>query len=162
MLYLQIVLNPAGAPAYDVPPTTWVHKIKFVTFNILPVSLVIFMVIGFIILGIATPTESAACGVLGVFIHEALVERASQGRRVPVPAVVAVVSAAAIGVVDEGIQWFLPNRVFDPVDMLFNFLAATTSVAAVVALAWARRWTLRRLRRPGASGGRRRGGGGRR
>ena len=44
------------------------HKIKYVTFNILPVSLVIFMVIGFIILGIATPTESAACGVLGVVI----------------------------------------------------------------------------------------------
>ena len=31
--------QPRGAPAYDVPPTTWVHKIKFVTFNILPVSL---------------------------------------------------------------------------------------------------------------------------
>ena len=68
MLYLQIIINPAGAPAYDVPPTTWGHKIKYVTFNILPVSLVIFMVIGFIILGIATPTESAACGVLGVAI----------------------------------------------------------------------------------------------
>ena len=68
MLYLQILINPAGAPAYDVPPTSWGHKIKLVCFNILPVSLVIFMVIGFIILGVATPTESAACGVLGVAI----------------------------------------------------------------------------------------------
>jgi len=68
MLYLQIAINPAGAPAYEVPETTLAHKIKFICFNILPVSVVIFMVIGFIILGIATPTESAACGVLGVFV----------------------------------------------------------------------------------------------
>ena len=50
--------------------------------------------------------------------------------------------------VDEGIQWFLPNRVFDPVDMLFNLLAGATSVAAVVTLAWARRMTLRRRGQP--------------
>ena len=31
-------------------------------------SFVVFMVIGFIVLGIATPTEAAACGVLGVMI----------------------------------------------------------------------------------------------
>ena len=49
MIYLQIVINPAGAPAYDVAPTSLAHKVKFVCFNILPVSLVIFMVIGFII-----------------------------------------------------------------------------------------------------------------
>ena len=78
-------------------------------------------------------------GVVGVFIHAALAERASQGRRVPLAPVVAVVLTAALGAVDEGIQWFLPNRVFDPVDMLFNLLAGATSVAAVVVLAWARR-----------------------
>ena len=39
-----------------------------VTTNILPMGLVIFMVIGFIVLGIATPTEAAACGVFGVMV----------------------------------------------------------------------------------------------
>ena len=97
----------------------------------------------------AERTHLMEYGVLGVFIHAALSERVSQGRRVPLPPVVAVLATAALGVVDEGIQWLLPNRVFDPVDMLFNFLAGTTSVAAVVALAWARRRTLRRLGRPG-------------
>ncbi|MDE2896782.1 MAG: VanZ family protein [Chloroflexota bacterium] len=87
-------------------------------------------------------------GVVGVFIHAALAERASQGRRVPLAPVVAVVLTAALGVVDEGIQWLLPNRVFDPVDMLFNLLAGATSVAAVVTLAWARRMTLRRRGQP--------------
>ena len=99
----------------------------------------------------AERTHLMEYGVLGVFIHAALTERVSQGRRVPLPPVAAVLAAAVLGVVDEGIQWLLPNRVFDPVDMLFNFLAGTTSVAAVVALAWARRRTLRRLRRSGAS-----------
>ena len=85
-------------------------------------------------------------GVLGVFIHEALTERASQGRRVPIPPVLAVLATAALGVIDEGIQWLLPNRVFDPQDILFNLLAGTMSVAAVVSLAWARRRTSRRGR----------------
>ena len=43
-------------------------RLMLVTTNILPMGLVVFMVIGFIVLGIATPTEAAACGVLGVFI----------------------------------------------------------------------------------------------
>ena len=83
-------------------------------------------------------------GVVGVFIHAALAERVRQGRRVPLLPVIAIVLTAALGAVDEGIQWLLPNRVFDPVDMLFNLLAGTMSVAAVVALGWARRWTVRR------------------
>jgi len=72
LLSLQILINPSGAPAYDVPASTLIHKLKLVCFNILPVSVVVFMVIGFIIFGIATPTESAACGVFGVFLLASL------------------------------------------------------------------------------------------
>ena len=78
-------------------------------------------------------------GVVAVFIHEALKERAGQGRRVPVPALIAVVAASVVGTVDEGIQAFLPSRVFDTEDILFNVLAATMAVASSVALGWARR-----------------------
>jgi tripartite ATP-independent transporter DctM subunit len=68
MIYLQIRRNPEAAPAYDVPSTT--VKQKFILFctNILPMSVVVFMVVGFIMLGIATPTEAAAFGVLGVIV----------------------------------------------------------------------------------------------
>ena len=59
-------------------------------------------------------------GVVGVFIHEALTERASQGRRVPVPALLAMLATTLVGALDEGIQAILPSRVFDPMDMLFN------------------------------------------
>ena len=79
-------------------------------------------------------------GVVAVFIREALTERAGQGRRVPVPALLTVLATALIGLLDECIQIFLPNRFFDYRDVLFNVLAAVMAVAASVALAWARRW----------------------
>ncbi len=68
MIFLQIRINPEGAPVYDVPSTSIMQKIRLVCTNILPMSVVVFMVIGFILLGWATPTEAAAFGVLGVFI----------------------------------------------------------------------------------------------
>jgi len=78
-------------------------------------------------------------GVVGVFIYEALTERAGQGRRVPVPALLAVLATALLGVLDECIQAVLPSRVFDPIDILVNVLAGMMAVGASLALAWARR-----------------------
>lgn len=77
-------------------------------------------------------------GVVALFIHEALKERARSGRRVPVPALIAIPGASAVGVIDECIQALLPNRVFDPEDILFNVLAAIMAVASSSALGWAR------------------------
>jgi len=97
----------------------------------------------------AIPTERSHLveyGVVAVFIYEALTERARQGRRVPVPALLAVLATSVVGVFDECIQAFLPSRVFDPLDILFNVLAAVMATAASVALAWARRWTSRSRR----------------
>lgn len=85
-------------------------------------------------------------GVVAVLIHEALKERARGSRHLPGAALLAVVAAAAVGAIDEGIQEFLPTRVFDLEDILFNVLAAVMAVASSTALSWARRWTLRRSR----------------
>ena len=79
--------------------------------------------------------------VVAILIHEALLERASQGRRVFAPAFFAILATANVGVFDECIQAFLPNRVFDPVDIGFNLLAAVMAVSASVSLRWARRRT---------------------
>lgn len=68
MIWIQLKLKPEGAPSYDVPTTTAAEKLRAVVVNILPMGLVVFMVVGFIILGIATPSEAAAFGVLGVVI----------------------------------------------------------------------------------------------
>lgn len=96
------------------------------------------------------PTERSHLieySIIGVLIYEALTERRSQGRHVPLPPVLAVMVTVILGALDEGIQWLLPNRVFDPVDILFNTLAGTMAVAGSVALTWARRWS--RLERLG-------------
>jgi tripartite ATP-independent transporter DctM subunit len=68
MIWLQLVFDPSGAPVYDVRASTWVEKLQAVAVNIVPMGVVVFMVVGFIILGWATPTESAALGVLGVLV----------------------------------------------------------------------------------------------
>jgi len=77
--------------------------------------------------------------VVAVFVYEALTERARNGRRVPVPALLAITITTAVGTLDEGIQALLPSRVFDVQDILFNFLAALFGVAATAMLAWTRR-----------------------
>ncbi len=94
-----------------------------------------------VLVRMSVPTERSHLveyGVVAVFIHEALTERAARGRRVPVPALLAILAASLVGVIDEGIQKLVPGRVFDPVDILFNVLAAAMAVTAGVALRWAR------------------------
>ena len=95
-----------------------------------------------VLLRMAVPEERSHIieySVVALLIYEALRERASQGRRVPVPAVLAILATSLIGLLDEGIQAVLPSRVFDLFDVAFNALAATIAVLASLALAWARR-----------------------
>jgi tripartite ATP-independent transporter DctM subunit len=68
MITFLLWKNPESAPSYDVEPSSWSEKIYQICVNILPMGLVVFMVIGFIVLGWATPSESASFGVLGVII----------------------------------------------------------------------------------------------
>ena len=68
MITLQLKINPEAAPSYDVEPTSFQEKMYQICVNILPMGLVVFMVIGFIVFGWATPSESASFGVLGVVI----------------------------------------------------------------------------------------------
>ena len=72
MIFIQLKLSPESAPAYEVEMPSIPERIRLVCVNILPMGLVVFMVVGFIILGWATPTEAAASGALGVVILAAL------------------------------------------------------------------------------------------
>ena len=81
-------------------------------------------------------------------VHEALLERRENGRRVPVPALLALIIAILLGCLDEGIQFLLPNRVFDLIDIAFNSLAATMIIGARWILAFVRQWV--QARRSGA------------
>lgn len=105
-------------------------------------------VLVFVRMSLATErTHLVEYGVVALFVYEALTERAGRGRRVPLPAGLAVLAASLIGVLDELVQAFLPSRVFDPRDIFFNVLAAVMAVAASQALGWARRLSRRRTAR---------------
>ena len=105
------------------------------------VGLGIAVVYAFMLFRMTMPERSHLIeySVVAVFVYEALLERASQGRRVPAPALLAVLLTSLVGVVDEGIQVVLPSRVFDPLDILFNAFAAGMAVIAMAVLRWARR-----------------------
>jgi VanZ family protein len=77
--------------------------------------------------------------VVAVFIYEALIERKSNGERVPYPAILAIILTSLIGFLDECIQLLMPSRVFDLQDILFNTLAAVFAVIAIQVLAWTRK-----------------------
>lgn len=68
-------LQPSVAPSYRVMPTSLSEKIMFTVKHILPLGLIIFMVLGFIFLGVTTPSEAAATGALGCFILAACYRR---------------------------------------------------------------------------------------
>lgn len=68
LVFVFTTLRPELAPHYDVPHTPLGEKIKLVLVNLVPMAFVVFMVVGLIVLGWATPTESAAFGVVSVMI----------------------------------------------------------------------------------------------
>ena len=110
----------------------------------LGIAVVYFLV--FLRLTIPERSHLIEYGVVAVFIYEALTERASQGRRVPFPALLAILATSLVGAIDEFIQLILPSRVFDWTDILFNFLASLMAVVAMVALGWTRRLASRALK----------------
>ncbi|MFH1651489.1 MAG: TRAP transporter large permease subunit [Chloroflexota bacterium] len=61
-------LQPSIAPPYSPTPTPTSMKLYNTAKYVLPLGLIILMVTGFIFLGISTPSESAALGVLGSLI----------------------------------------------------------------------------------------------
>ncbi len=61
-------LQPSIAPAYEVTLPSLLERLMATVKYILPLGFIIFMVIGVIILGIATPTEAAATGAIGTII----------------------------------------------------------------------------------------------
>ncbi|MCY4064960.1 MAG: TRAP transporter large permease subunit, partial [Rhodospirillaceae bacterium] len=68
LLYLQVRFDPDAAPSYETGRHPLGRKLMLLATNVLPMGIVIVAVIGMIVAGIATPSESAAFGVIGVVI----------------------------------------------------------------------------------------------
>lgn len=67
LIALQVRLDPACAPQLDdAPQHSLGEKLMALLANVVPMGVIIFLVVGTIIMGIASPTESAALGCAGV------------------------------------------------------------------------------------------------
>lgn len=66
LITTQTIIDPLAAPIYDAPKTTLRQKLNAIAVNVIPMGVIVFLVVGTIILGIASPTESAALGCVGV------------------------------------------------------------------------------------------------
>ncbi|MCF8095315.1 MAG: TRAP transporter large permease subunit [Desulfobacteraceae bacterium] len=69
------VLRPDLAPPYAVTKTPIKEKLAAFARYILPVGFIIFMVVGVIYIGVATPTEASATGALGCFLYSLFLRR---------------------------------------------------------------------------------------
>ena len=60
-------LQPSIAPSYDVTVPPLSERLLAILKYVLPLGLILFLVIGVMFVGIATPSEAAALGSIGVF-----------------------------------------------------------------------------------------------
>jgi tripartite ATP-independent transporter DctM subunit len=68
MIRVQIALDPDCAPGYTTTRAPAREVARDMLMDVAPIGLVVFCVVGLILLGWATPTESAAFGALSVVI----------------------------------------------------------------------------------------------
>lgn len=67
-IIIRCWLNPSIAPPYEVRTVPLSEKTRDTVLYVLPLGLVVFLCIGVIFVGVATPSEAAATGALGTFI----------------------------------------------------------------------------------------------
>lgn len=66
LITVQAAVDKSAAPQYDTPRASLRDKAGAILANVVPMGVIVFLVVGTIILGIASPTESAALGCMGV------------------------------------------------------------------------------------------------
>jgi tripartite ATP-independent transporter DctM subunit len=74
-IIIKCTLNPSLAPRGEIRYVPLSEKLGNILRNVLPVAVIIFSVMGFMMLGIATPEEAAASGALATLIVAAVQRR---------------------------------------------------------------------------------------
>ena len=91
-------------------------------------------------LGMAERSHLIEYSTLAILVHKAILERVNQGVQVPMPHLLAFIAAFLIGVLDECLQIFLPDREFDLQDIFFNGMAVAMAIGSSVLFSWVRKW----------------------
>jgi len=64
-IVLRSWIQPKIAPPYDIPVIPLTKKLRATIIYVFPLGLIIFLVVGIIFMGMATPSEAAAMGAVG-------------------------------------------------------------------------------------------------
>ncbi len=134
------LLRPANAPSVGTGEPMNAAFWRAVTFAILPPLILILLVLGSIILGIATVTQAGAVGAAGATVMAGY--KLHQGRGRFLPAILALGSVAVLGVLAS--TYNLNVRQLDQTGEYFGvMLAAITTGVLVFALGWSALRTFR-------------------
>ncbi len=76
-IIVRCTVQPSIAPSYEISSVPLSVKLRDTVRFVLPLGVIIFLVLGLIFLGVATPTESAAMGALGSFVLAAIYKRSN-------------------------------------------------------------------------------------
>lgn len=76
--------------------------------------------------------------VLAIAVHKALIERKDKSKSNFSPAFITFVLCCLIGAIDEYAQLFIPNRTYDPVDIVFNCMVIAIAIISRVVIIWIR------------------------
>lgn len=66
LIFVQARMNPEAAPSYPYEPVPLARRVAIIGRDVLPMVVIIAAVVGSILTGVATPTESGALGILAV------------------------------------------------------------------------------------------------
>ncbi len=119
--------------------TTIAHGLTLQTKKIKIAVLLGFLsiyVLIFLRLGLSERSHLIEYGVLALFIHKALIERFNNTRQIKISGWLALILTILIGVIDELIQLYIPDRIFDPYDIVFNCLAAIMAIGTSIVIQW--------------------------
>jgi len=115
-------LNPSLAPRYEVTRVTFRQKIMGTIKYVVPLGFIIFMVLGLMLLGVATPTEAASSGALATIMVTAAFKRLTWK----------MLKASLMGTLEISIMVFMIIAASNTFSSLLAFTGATRGLLGVV------------------------------
>jgi hypothetical protein len=90
----------------------------------------------FLRLGLAERSHLIEYSILAIIIHKALITRKENLKLKQSAAVLGVVLTLLISILDEALQLFIPSRVFDYYDIIFNAIVIITAIGFYSLVQW--------------------------
>ncbi|PKN62101.1 MAG: C4-dicarboxylate ABC transporter permease [Deltaproteobacteria bacterium HGW-Deltaproteobacteria-15] len=115
-------LNPLLAPRYEVAPANFRERVTGLIKYVLPLGFIIFMVLGLMLLGIATPTEAASSGTIATILVTFFYRRLTWK----------MIKASVIGTLEISIMVLMIVAASNTFSSLLAYTGATRGLLAVV------------------------------